>query len=111
MPGGVRGLWLLGGILSLVAGVVVGSPWLLLAWLAPDLGVLAGGRGLVDQHGRLSTRAAVGYNATHMLVGPCLLAGAAALTSSALLWALALLWTSHIAVDRGLGYGLRPVHG
>jgi hypothetical protein len=47
------------------------------------------------------------YNAVHSYVGPAL-AGIAAVTSqSRALAFLALVWSFHIAVDRGLGYGLK----
>ena len=104
-----RVVWAALGIASGVACVALGSPWLLLAWIVPDLGVLAGGMRMIDDQGRLTRRAAVGYNTTHALVGPLVLAGVAALAASTALWAVVALWVCHIGVDRALGYTLKPV--
>ncbi|MFC5381811.1 DUF4260 family protein [Aquipuribacter nitratireducens] len=109
--------WAAVGLAAGGASVALGSPWLLLAWLVPDLGVLAGGWRVVDAAGRLTRRAALGYNAAHSLVGPALLAAVAALVAAptggagAASWlaAVAALWLCHIGVDRALGYRLRPV--
>lgn len=103
-----RATWLALGLTGGVAAVVVGSPWLLLAWIVPDLGVLVGGRHLVDAHGRLSRRAAIGYNVGHALAGPVAMAVLAAAVDVRL-WAVVGLWTCHIGIDRALGYGLKPV--
>jgi hypothetical protein len=106
----IRAAWLVAGVAAAVASAVVGSPWLLAAWLAPDLGVLAGGLPLVDDAGRLRPAAARGYNATHAPWAPPVLAAVALATGSTALLAVAALWFSHIGIDRALGYGLRPVH-
>jgi hypothetical protein len=106
---GARVAWAVLGVAAGVACVVVGSPWLLLAWLVPDLGVLAGGWRVVDGHGRLTRSAAIGYNLTHALPGPGVLALLAALTATATTWAVVALWLCHIGVDRALGYSLKPV--
>lgn len=77
--------------------------WLLFAalFLVPDLsaaGYLAGPR-----------RGAVGYNLGHTWVGPAELGafGIAAGWPGAV--TAALIWGSHIAFDRILGYGLKPI--
>jgi hypothetical protein len=98
------------GTTATIAAVALGSPWLLAAWIAPDLAILAGGFKAVDGQGRMSPAAVRGYNATHALVGPAALGLAGALGSHAVL-AVAALWLSHIAIDRSLGYGLRAVDG
>lgn len=104
-----RGAWAVVGLTAGWACVALGSPWLLLGWLVPDLGVLAGGLHVVDDRGRLTRRAAIGYNTTHTLAGPVVLAVVAAGTSSSGVWAVAALWLCHIGVDRALGYTLKPV--
>lgn len=96
---------------SVVACVVIGTPWLLLAWLVPDLGVLAGGLRVVEAPGRLTPRAAVGYNVLHTPWAPVALGVLAAALSAPVLWPVVALWLSHIAADRALGYRLKPVHG
>ena len=105
-----RPVWLVVGTAATVAAVVLGPPWLLAAWIAPDLAVLAGGVKAVDRQGRMSPAAVRGYNASHALVGPAALGLAGALGSPALL-AVAALWLSHIGIDRALGYGLRAADG
>ncbi|SEJ46613.1 DUF4260 family protein [Demequina mangrovi] len=73
--------------------------WPLVLFLAFDLSAL----GYVG-----GTRAgATLYNAGHNYIGPVLAAGAFALTSADALMILALAWGFHVAVDRGLGYGLK----
>ena len=107
--GASRAAWAALGLLATVTCCVVASPWLLLAWLVPDLGVLAGGMRLVDERGQLTRRAALGYNATHSLVGPALLGAVALLLGSPFLGGLLALWVSHIGIDRALGYTLKTV--
>ena len=97
------------GVAAGVATVLLGAPWLLLAWLAPDLGVLAGGVRIVDEQGRLRRRAAIGYNTTHSLLGPLVLAAIALVATAPGVGALVALWVCHIGVDRALGYTLKPV--
>ncbi len=110
LPRPSRPVWFVIGATATVAAVAIGSPWLLLAWIAPDLAILAVGVKSVDAHGRMSPRAVRGYNATHALVGPAAVGLAGALGSRALL-AVAALWLSHIAIDRSLGYGPRAADG
>lgn len=101
--------WAIVGVAGAILCVGAGSPWLLVAWLVPDLGVLAGGARLVDDRGQLTRVAALGYNATHALYGPTVLATLAVATSRTWLVAVAGLWWCHIGVDRALGYTLKPV--
>ena len=88
------------GIASLVAfGLTGGNWWLYLLVLAPDLsfvGLAFGPR-----------RGAWIYNLAHSYAGPLVLICAGLLVPvSGLLWA-GLIWTTHIGVDRALGYGMK----
>jgi hypothetical protein len=75
--------------------------------LAPDV-ALAGGM----DRGRLNPRAVPFYNALHAYWAPVVLMAVAATGVIALGWfVLGLAWTTHIAVDRALGYGLRDRDG
>jgi hypothetical protein len=67
--------------------------------LVPDLAILGYLRGL-----RFAT---ICYNLVHTLAGPFLLIGYASLTRSLWLLPYALIWTSHIGMDRMLGFGLK----
>ena len=97
------------GIASAVIAAMIGSPWVLLAWLVPDLALVAGmGPGL--QPGRLHPRAVPAYNALHSLLGPIAVAAAGALLSVEVL-AIGLVWLSHVLMDRSIGYGLRTPDG
>ncbi|MDQ3858256.1 MAG: DUF4260 domain-containing protein [Actinomycetota bacterium] len=78
-----------------------GYPWWLLAALAlaPDLsfvGYLAGPR-----------VGAATYDAFHTYVPPALLGAVGVLVGADLAVQIALIWTTHISVDRTLGYGLK----
>ncbi len=105
-----RPLWFAVGTAATVAAVMLSSPWLLAAWLAPDLAILAGGFPMFDGQGRLSPAAVRGYNASHSLVGPAAL-GLLGLILVPGVLAVAALWLSHIGLDRSLGYGLRAPDG
>ncbi len=105
-----RPVWLLIGAGATVAAVALSSPWILAAWITPDLALLAGGLKPIDGQGRLNPAAVRAYNASHALVGPALLGLAGVLASPAAL-AAAALWLSHIGIDRALGYGLRAADG
>ena len=105
-----RPVWLIVGAAATVGVVMLGSPWLLAAWIAPDLAILAGGVNAVDARGRLSPAAVRGYNASHSLAGPVAL-GLLGLLGIPAVLALAALWLSHIGIDRSLGYGLRAADG
>jgi hypothetical protein len=79
--------------------------------IAPDIPLFfGGGQGLGP--GQLHPRAVGPYNLTHRLVGPIVLA---ALGFSGLIGIGfgigALAWGAHIALDRGLGFGLRGADG
>jgi hypothetical protein len=92
-----------------VAGAIVGSPWLLALWLAPDLALVAGmGRDL--DPGQLHPRAVPAYNAVHALPGPIAVIAAGAVLSTGAL-AIGLMWLSHVLLDRSIGYGLRTRAG
>ena len=47
------------------------------------------------------------YNATHTLTGPLLLLAYALLTVHAALLPYELIWTTHLGMDRMLGFGLK----
>jgi hypothetical protein len=47
------------------------------------------------------------YNAVHTLAAPLLLLAYAIATQHAALFPYALIWTTHLGVDRMLGYGLK----
>ncbi len=88
---------------------VDGQAWapILVGFLAPDLGLLAGtARGL--EPGRLHPRAVPLYNALHRFWGPAALVALAAGGVLGAGWfVVGLTWAAHIAVDRAAGYGLR----
>jgi len=65
----------------------------------PDLAILGYLRGV-----RVGT---VLYNLVHTLTGPLLLIAFAILEKSPWLLAYGLIWTSHIGLDRLLGFGLK----
>jgi hypothetical protein len=105
-----RLLWLAIGLAAGVASALVASPWLLAAWLVPDLSLLAAGLPPIDQDGSLKPAAVRAYNATHVLAGPLVLCVVGALTAPIVL-ALAALWLCHIGIDRALGYRPRNADG
>jgi hypothetical protein len=105
-----RPVWLIVGAAATVGAVMLGSPWLLAAWIGPDLAILAGGVGALDGQGRMSPAAVRGYNASHSLLGPAALGLLGLLLVPGVL-AVAALWLSHIGIDRSLGYGLRAADG
>lgn len=100
-----------GVLLRIEGGVLFGASiacyhgthasWILFAvlLLAPDLSM--GG-----YFANAKTGAAI-YNAVHTLTGPLLLLGCALLTAHAGLLPYGLIWTTHIGVDRMLGFGLK----
>jgi|GEM_PF-644846 len=105
-----RLLWLAAGLAGGYGAVRLSSPWLLTAWLAPDLAMLAGGLRPIGPDGRMVPAAVRAYNAAHSLAGPALLS-LAGLAGSRMSLALAALWFCHIAIDRSFGYGLRAPDG
>lgn len=106
---GARGAWLVLGLMAGTSCAVLVSPWLLWAWVLPDLGVLLGGLNVLDESGGLTRAGAMGYNSTHSLVGPLVLSGVAALVGGPWVWGLVSLWICHIGLDRALGYTLKSV--
>jgi len=77
------------------------ASWILFAvlLLAPDLsmaGYLANGK-----------IGATIYKAVHALTGPVLLLAYALLTANATLLPYGLIWTTHVGMDRMLGFGLK----
>ena len=73
--------------------------WFVVLLLAPDLAMLGYRRGV-----RIGT---ICYNFVHTLSVPILLIGYAYLGKSLWLLPYVLIWTSHIGLDRMLGYGLK----
>ena len=99
-------------VAAVLAGLEEGGWWQLAAFgVGPDLALLLGaGRGLA--RGQLHPRAVPVYNAVHRFWGPAAL-GALALAGvvSTGFVGGALAWALHVAVDRGVGYGLRTRDG
>lgn len=56
-------------------------------------------------------RGAILYNLGHTYAGPLLIGGIALALSNTLVGAIALIWTTHIGLDRALGYGLKSPTG
>jgi hypothetical protein len=92
-----------------VAAAFLASPWILVAWLIPDVALLAGLSPDFGAQGRLAPRAVPAYNALHALPGPIALIAAGVLLPA--LVAPGLIWLSHVLADRALGYGLRTPDG
>jgi hypothetical protein len=88
-------------VLSLVFYQYLHANWILFVvlLLAPDLAILGYVGGI-----RLGT---ICYNLIHTLAGPFLLIGYSCLTGTMWLLPYALIWTSHIGLDRMLGFGLK----
>jgi len=87
-----------------------GGVWIVAGILGPDLAFLAA-IGAPHAPGRLPGRAVVPYNMAHHPAGPALALVGAAGASSASLGLFAIAWLSHLAWDRGVGYGLRGPAG
>ena len=87
--------------LSILCYREVNASWVLFVvlLLAPDLAMLGYLRGV-----QIGT---VCYNLVHTLAGPLFLIGYAVLQRSPWLLAYGLIWTSHIGLDRLLGFGLK----
>jgi Domain of unknown function (DUF4260) len=77
------------------------ASWILyvILLLAPDLAMLGYLHGI-----RTET---ISYNIIHTLTGPLLLIGFAVIGKSPQLLPYGLVWTSHIGLDRLLGFGLK----
>jgi hypothetical protein len=101
----------------LVAGAIV-MAWrtgagvlpIILGVAGPDMSFLAA-IGAPHERGRLPRRAVTPYNVAHHPVGPALVLVAAVGLQSAWLTVLGVAWMSHLAWDRGFGYGLRSRDG
>ena len=91
-------------IAAAVAAALLASPWILVAWLVPDVAMVLG-----VSEGRLAPRAVPAYNALHALPGPLVLIAAGVLVPALL--APGLIWLSHVLLDRALGFGLRTPDG
>jgi hypothetical protein len=87
--------------LSILCYREVNASWILFValLLLPDLAMLGYLRGV-----HVGT---VLYNLVHSLTGPFLLIGYAVLERSPWLFSYGLIWTSHIGLDRLLGFGLK----
>lgn len=87
--------------LSILCYREVNANWILFIalLLGPDLAILGYLCGV-----RVGT---VLYNLVHTLAGPLILIGYAILEKSPWLLAYGLIWTSHIGLDRLLGFGLK----
>jgi Domain of unknown function (DUF4260) len=84
--------------------------------VAPDLTMLLGaGHKGADKplvRGQLAPTAVPFYNAAHRLWGPLVLLAAGILwPGSAVLVTAGLAWLAHVAIDRGVGFGLRTREG
>ncbi len=88
-------------VLSLIFYQYLHANWILFVvlLLAPDLAILGYVGGT-----RIGT---ICYNLIHTFAGPFLLIGYSCLTGSMWLLPYALIWTSHIGLDRMLGFGLK----
>jgi hypothetical protein len=98
-------LALAGAVAATIAALVAG-PWVLAAWLLPDVALIAG----FAAPGRLKPSRVRAYNAAHALPGPIALT-ALGVATGGLALGLGLVWLSHVAVDRAFGYGLRGRDG
>jgi len=117
-PAAYRLAWLGIGLLALASAVFevvahgFGALALALVFLAaPDLTMLAGaGRQLA--RGQLAPAAVPWYNTVHRVWCPlALLAACTFWIDSAALFTGGLAWLAHIAIDRGIGFGLRTRGG
>jgi hypothetical protein len=95
----VEGFAVLAGSLVVYFDLEYGVLALLLLFLAPDislLGYLAGPR-----------VGAIAYNAVHTYAGPLVLAVIGVLGDADVPVQVALIWSTHIGIDRLLGFGLK----
>ncbi len=87
--------------LSIIIYAWLGHSWLLflVLFLAPDLSFLAYLAGpRTGSHG---------YNVVHNYSAPIAVGVLGILGETSLLVAIALIWTTHLGMDRALGYGLK----
>jgi hypothetical protein len=87
--------------LSILCYREIHTSWILFValFLVPDLAILGYFGGI-----RIGT---IFYNLVHTLIGPLLLIAYAVLEKSLWLLPYGLVWTSHIGIDRLLGFGLK----
>lgn len=93
------------GATSIALYFHLGSPWwlLLVLALAPDLSMLAYVAG--------PSVGALGYDLAHTYVAPVALGALGIVAGAELAVQASLIWTTHIGVDRMLGYGLKYPSG
>jgi hypothetical protein len=117
-PTARRLAWLVLGLLALASAAFevvahgLGALGLALVFLAaPDLTMLAGARRPLPR-GQIAPAAVPWYNSLHGVWGPLMLLAACTFwIDSAALFTGGLAWLTHIAIDRGLGFGLRTREG
>jgi hypothetical protein len=115
--GAVRPAHLVAGVVLLVAAIVAAAAWdtglssVLVFALLPDVALLAAIGGGPHQPGQLPRRAVPVYNLLHSPVVPVLLLVAAVGGLGSYWVVAATTWAAHIALDRGVGYGLRSKDG
>jgi hypothetical protein len=112
-----RALWLAVGVVSLALAVALigrdgtGLAPVVAFLVLPDLAFVAG-VGAPAQRGQLPARAVPFYNAAHGLAGPLMLMVLGVVGVLPHWWLIAgLAWISHIAIDRGFGFGPRTSEG
>ena len=115
--GAVRPASLVAGVLLLAAAVVAASventgvSSVLLFVVLPDVALLVG-IGVRHEPGQLPRRAVPAYNLLHSPAVPVAIFVVAATGVLGAYWLVAATtWAAHIAMDRGLGYGLRTRDG
>jgi Domain of unknown function (DUF4260) len=115
---GAHRAWLAVGVAAAMLAVIqvarhgAGAPTVALAVaIAADLTMFIG-RGRRLARGQLAPTAVPFYNTAHRLWGPlALLAAGGVWPGSAALVTGGLAWLAHVALDRGLGFGLRTREG
>jgi hypothetical protein len=113
----VRPGHLVSGVALLTAAVIAAVVWhtglssVLVFALLPDIALLAGIGGGQQEPGQLPRRAVPVYNLLHNPVVPAVLLVVAAAGLGSYWVVAAITWAAHIALDRGLGYGLRSKDG
>jgi hypothetical protein len=113
----VRPSYLLAGSALTALAVTLAATWgtgissVLVFALLPDVALLLATSGHT-RPGQLPSRAVPAYNLMHHPAVPAVLLALAATGVLGRYWLVAALaWGAHIAVDRGVGYGLRTADG
>ena len=108
---------LVAGTALTALAVTLASTWgtgvssVLLFAVLPDVALLLAIGGTMA-HGQLPARAVPAYNVLHHPAVPAALLVLAASGALGRYWLVAALaWAAHIAIDRGVGYGLRTKDG